>query len=515
MAGLLFADQFSGNSPWGYVLTNPDPKQDKFQYRGHFENLRLVLDLLRNECQVYWIEATDEDQRIRRGDYLIPMRQPRARLAQIILATANKSQRVKLTSAFACQAYPLRFPRIQIDAHRWAGNYYWYYDTLLRGGFSFEHLYQHQENSFDARRHNLYVVPGGGGRIPAEYNELLRKYVAAGGNYLGSCWGCAQALYPSKVSYGSGNGAGIADARNNEITRSFGALGGVGHVVLKNDAPDHPIMWDIPNEIHNIYWNGPVMEPGKHSRGLASLVRVVEDDFRFHARDAKQRRVDVEEEIGKCLYLTSQRPNEGRVTVFGNHPEASDGVNPFRAHVMGYKATYNAILFSTAGPKETLQLEAPNSSTVLPKLELKPTTDRNEEYEICRSVRTKADKLIAQLEQKRQSVTFELTEDMRSGFFLLRLLDAAHNLQQCSLQRPAAEIDEGLRKRFQHWSDRVEKDIDELTKQLQKIKVTEWNRQATRWHAVAGPIFERSIELSHLDRDLLYQRAANAANTNN
>lgn len=504
----------AGDSPWAHVLTNPHPVRDGFQYQGHSENLRIVLDLLRNGCRVEWVAVLPADKNslkgriVRRGDFLVPMKQPKAILAQIILAEVPKARRLAINGAFSCEVYPLRNPRILLDAHLWAGNYYWYYDTLLLGGFAFEHLYQHDEKSFDPQRHNLFVVPGGGGSIPLNYNELLRNYVAGGGNYLGSCWGCAQALYPSKVSYGSGNGAGIADAHNDEITRSFGALGGTGHIVLRNDAPDHPIMWDLPQEIHNIYWNGPVMKPGKLSHRLASLVNVVADDFRFHSNNPKQRQIDAAEEQGKCLYLTSQRPGEGKVTVFGNHPEASNGVNPFDAHPMGYKAIYNAILFSTADPKRTISLAAPSGPAVLEAAEqMKLTESRTSEA--FQTVQT-------QIEQLQQIVTKKLNEDRRrwteddkSGFFLLRLQAALKQLQRCSLARPIEDDQEAeeLRQRIDRWSDLVSRNLQQLAKRLPAVKAEQLNRQqSTRWHSIVCPILERSIELTHLNRDVRYYR---------
>lgn len=500
-------------SIWGYVLTNPDPKDDKCEYRGHVENLRIVLDLLRNACRVEWIASRTKDVAAlhhigaRRGDYLVPMNQPNAGLAAVIVGQAPEEQRKILSGKLRCESYPLRYPRILVDAQLWAGNYYWYYDTLLRGGFEFQHLHQHNEGSFDPKCHNLFVVPGGGGRIPAKYNELLRNYVAGGGNYLGSCWGCAQAIYPSKVSYGSGNGAGIADARNNEVTRSFGALGGVGHIILRNDAPDHPIMWDLPQEIHNIYWNGPVMEPGEFSQRLASLTGVVEDDFRFHSKDAEQRRQDYVEEKGKCLYLTSRRPNQGKVTVFGNHPEASNGVNPFRAHPMGFKATYNAILYSTAGEKRTFTLSAPPRRNNAQVAQREKAASAEESIEVAETVRRQAAELVKHIEEK-ISEGRGLTEDDHSGFYLLRLRDALKNLARCSIAFPMDNDPnaEALRKRIGRWSKSVTGDLDKLAGRLATLNVKEM-RRSTRWHAVACPIFERSIELTHLDRDIRYHNA--------
>jgi hypothetical protein len=507
----------AGELPWAYVITNSDPQRDGFQYQGHSENLRVVLDLLRNDCRVEWVAALGADKVsrqaiVRRGDFLVPMKQRKASLAQIILAHVSETRRFAINNSFNCEAYPLKNPRILLDAHLWAGNYYWYYDTLLLGGFAFEHLYQHDEDSFDPQHHNLFVVPGGGGKIPREYNALLRDYVGGGGNYLGSCWGCAQALYPSKVSYGSGNGAGIADAHNDEITRSFGALGGTGHIVLRNDAPDHPIMWDLPREIHNIYWNGPVMKPGKSSERLASFVNVVADGFRFHSNNPEQRRLDAAEEEGKCLYLTSRRPGEGKVTVFGNHPEASNGVSPFRAHPMGYKAIYNAILFSTADAKRTITLVGPSGPAVLEAAAQIKLTEALAS-EAVQAVHTRSEQLQQIVARKLNEDGRRWTEDDKSGFFLFRLEVALKHLLQCSLAGPIEDDLEAkeLRQRLERWSDLVIRDLERLAKRLAAANTEQLNRrQSTRWHAIVCPILERSIELTHLERDVQYYRKLRA-----
>ncbi|MCH7725754.1 MAG: hypothetical protein IH991_04630 [Planctomycetes bacterium] len=510
-ASLELADAGQINLPAAFAITNPDPKHDGFQFKGHTENLHTVLDLLRNGCEVHWIAAVPADvvekQIVRRGDYIVPMNQAKALLALVVLQSASE-RLIELQGPIRYQTYSLRHPKLLVDAQLWAGNYYWYYDTLLRGGFAFEHLLRHDNDSFDAKRHNLFVVPGGGGRIPSLYNDMLRSYVKEGGNYLGSCWGCAQALYPSKVSYGSGNGAGIADAHNNEVIRSFGALGGVGHITLKNDAPDHPIMWDQPDEIHNIYWNGPVMRPGKFSKPLATLKSVVANDFRFHSREAKQRRQDVLEDLGKCLYLTSQRPNEGKVTVFGNHPEASDGVNPFRAHPMGYKAVYNAILFSTAGRKGELELKELGAKRIA-ILDGKTNEgfESLAELAICKAVRAKANRLRILVAEKLKQGGRRWTEDQHAGFYLMRLDSALANIGNCSLRRFSGEQPEAarLRDRIRIWSNQVVADLDQLQRRLRDIDGEKMiRRKSTTWHAVVCPTFERSNELSHLQRDVRY-----------
>lgn len=500
--------------PLGYVVSHPVPSADGTVYPGHLENLRFLGDLLRNGFAVYWVAEVPSDLRVRRGDFLVPLDQPDSEFLETLLKTLPPERRIAVTGESTFEVYPLRRTKILLDAQDWTDNYNWYYDTLQAGEIEFEHLLDPVATPLDPKQYNLLIAPGGGGRIPSAYNRMLRGYVAGGGHFLGSCWGAAQALYPSKVSYGSGNGAGLADAHNSEVVRSFGALGGIGLVVLSNDAPEHPIMWDLPEEIHNVYWNGPVMRPGPQATRLASFVDVVAEDFQFHSNDPAVRRVDVEEERGKCMYLTSRRPGEGNVTLFGNHPEASDSINPFRAPAMGAKAVYNAILYSTAGPRERLVLRKSKGGAPVPS----NRTGRvyRPERESLQKISQKAAALCRLIARLLGKADDRFTEDDPAGFFLLRTDAALANLEGNveGLELSATDCDprsEALRGRLDRWVRQTQSTLDELETELSTLNPRRMNRRDAGWQPIVGPVFERSLELTLLLRDLQYQNAYSGA----
>ena len=168
------------------------------------------------------------------GDYIVPVQKGSA-YAAAALGELPAAQRATLATDCAVPACRLRFPRIVLDAHTWASFYHWYHDVLRLGGFRFDHL-----TSSDARElagHDLVVIPGGGGKIPDGYAEAMREFVRLGGNFVGSCFGAAQGLYPSKVSYSPKKvGASLIEADNVEVVRSFGALGGIGAITISSKA---------------------------------------------------------------------------------------------------------------------------------------------------------------------------------------------------------------------------------------------------------------------------------------
>lgn len=498
----LIAAPVAAAEPVAVVLTHP--QKDDGNYAGHRENLQTVWRLLRNGFAVHWVSqacdvATSTGRtRLEPGDYLVPLNQPHpAYLKFLVQQTAP--QGVRVSKPFTCRAYPLHYPRILLDAHTWAGNYNWYYETLAAAGLDFDQLYEHNADSFDPQQHNLFVVPGGGGKIPADYNPLLKQYVQQGGNYLGSCWGCAQALYPSKVTYGTGNGAGIADAHNSETSRSYGALGGIGPVTLKNEVPEHPLMWHLPARFTNIYWNGPVMRTGKNATSLATLVDVDRQAFQFHVRDPAQQQRDAEEEFGKSLYAFSQRQGEGKVIVFGCHPEATNWMSPFSAPAAGPRAIWNALLFATCDAECKVKL--PRAADVAPpSTPPKPSNTPALDPQQFANVALQATQLQAQL---RKVVPAPWSEDTHTGCYVSHLDTALGQLAAHAAE--VAQVDRSqprglaLAARAQQWATAADATLNELAPQVTAALL---QLPRSRWYRLAGPALERFAELSVLADDV-------------
>ena len=487
----------------GFVLSNGLPAQDA-KYEQRFRNLRAALLLLRNDYRVLWISKKSEiqigDKRLAvgPGDFLVHgRRKDLLARTESYLARLLRRKPIPVESDSAIVGYPLSSPRILVDAQPWSGNYNWYFDTLTLGGFSFTHMFDHRRRAPDVRYFNVLIAPGGGGNIPPKYNELLKSFVTNGGNYVGSCWGAAQAIYPSRVGYGTGNGASIADAYNHEVVRSFGALGGVGVVKLRNQMPSHPVMWGLPRELTNIYWNGPVMRVGPNARVLATLSAIDKTSFQFHARGKTKRQQDVDEEHGKALYVVSHRPGEGKVILFGNHPEASTSINPFPAFEMGHHATFNAILFAVAG-RETDWKDARTRPAVNSKRTVPNPRNRTEQVkDLSKQV------LLASQFAKKVASGSNLDEDQPAGCYLIRV---ARSLQQIHqrfrrLEQLMTRVSPALNRRARHWQVVTDKTCRLVRKHLKATKPRRMNRWNSWWQPIVGPSFERAQELEQLIAD--------------
>jgi hypothetical protein len=329
------------------VLRNPEG-----DYAAQLRSQRTALDLTRSGLTVFRLAEPPEPGRdLLPGDYVVPVQEGWG-YAAAALGELPADQKVALTTDCEIGACRLRFPRIVLDAHPWAGFYRWYHDVLRAGNFRFSHMI-----SPDARElagHDLVVVPGGGGLIPDGYARAMREHVRGGGNYVGSCFGAAQAIYPSKVSYSPEVvGASLIEVENVEIVRSYGALGGTGAIVVANRAADHPVMFGLPEEFHTQYWNGPVMKPRNGTARVLAVLKKAEFTPR-HPEDAS-------EEYGKAIWLAGQRPGEGKVVVFGDHPESVRrtriaGTARNIPNDLANRGVHNAVLWCSSGETEKVEL---------------------------------------------------------------------------------------------------------------------------------------------------------------
>ena len=501
---LCFASDSTAQTT-GLLLQNGSAKNG---YQQHFRNLRTTLLLARNGYEVLWvsrsaeIKVADQTKMAHRSDYLIHTAGQAKSVGhwrQLKRFVKHRTKREPLTLNASAEIYglPIESPRILVDAQPWSGNYNWYYDTLTLGGFTFRHMFDHRKLAPDPRFFNVLVAPGGGGEIPPKYNDLLRGFVAHGGHYVGSCWGAAQAIYPSRVGYGTGNGASIADAYNNEVVRSFGAIGGVGVIRLRNTQPNHPVMWGLPNVLTNIYWNGPVMRVGPNAKVLATLSGVDTTSFQFHSRSKSKRKQDADEERGKALYVVSQRKGEGKVILFGNHPEASSSINPFPAFQMGSHATFNAMLFAVA-KKETRWQRTTPLNRRLTKRQLANRSQKSVQLASLSKQISLAEKLSTNVHK---GTNFD--EDQPAGCYLLRAtrelrVIAKRQSELTSLQQQASPA---LRARIRRWRFVTEQTMRTFREKLKKTRPRRMNRWNSWWQPIVGPVFERAQELRQLIDD--------------
>jgi hypothetical protein len=242
----------------------------------------------------------------------------------------------------ALKGHRLRFPKLAVGGHGGTHAYFfWYVATLRQVGFRICPYWG--TTAAELKGFDVFVSPGGGGRITSEYNAMLTGFLKAGGHYVGSCYGAAQALYPSKVSYATGEvGASLIEADNAEIVGSYGALGGRGGIRVANRMPNHPVMWNLPAEFRDNYEHGPVMKLHGETTNATILATLVSAEF-------GDGRKDTVEEYGKAIWMAGQRPGEGRVVIFGDHPET-----PAWKDTSGAQACWNAVLWCVAGPLEEI-----------------------------------------------------------------------------------------------------------------------------------------------------------------
>lgn len=433
-----------GPSVTAFVLHNPVMAEPALpDYTTHFANFKIVMDLLRNDYRVLWlaekktlpaISLSGEEpmeMELYRGDFIVPVdgysREELAYLHSILGHALEKAKIAGITTSISAKVIPLNYPKILVSAQSWASCGWWYYDCLLDGDVPFDHIYEEGEVYIDPSEHNLIVEHGGWGIVPEEYNASLRRFVKEGGNYVGSCWGAMMSVYresyppaekmdwpfcfyhKGQPGYITGEktfmhekwncGSGIADAWDDATWNRFGKkrvknvtkhdrnvlwaspLSGQGPVILRNENPDHPVMWGLPEYFENVYWNGPVMKAGKYAKVLATFRNVVEERYGFNANypneiynpDEEPNTIyqvshdwgteegveiwkDILSDAGKALYVASHRPGEGKVMVFGCHPEASPSLNPYGKYDWGYYVLYKALLWATSDDETRLSI---------------------------------------------------------------------------------------------------------------------------------------------------------------
>lgn len=194
---------------------------------------------------------------------------------------------------------------------------------------------------------DVLIVPGGGFRAMQGQLEPLgeagcraiARFIEQGGMYVGSCAGsfdCAivpddfvQACPVQKYLQ-------IINARVwNDETVDFGGLQspGVGVVRVKNERPDHPVMFGLPPAFDLVHYNGPIFEPLSTPKiegaslaiGLASFSGWT-DRFTPAESFAGQKVARSDTLLHRAVEsgqssVVAGNYGLGRVVAFGSHPE--------------------------------------------------------------------------------------------------------------------------------------------------------------------------------------------------
>ena len=118
----------------GWAILNP-----RDDHEAQIINQKLILDMLDQGLTVCWVvKARPPIPGIRAGDYIIP-RQEKEGYAIALLKELSTDRKKALSSIATVTAHKLSYPKIILDGLPWASFHGWYYDTLLKGGFRFEH----------------------------------------------------------------------------------------------------------------------------------------------------------------------------------------------------------------------------------------------------------------------------------------------------------------------------------------------------------------------------------------
>lgn len=217
---------------------------------------------------------------------------------------------------------------------------------------------------------DVFVMPGGGFRAMHGQIEPLGEagcraiatFVERGGMYIGSCAGsydCAIAPEDFVRSCPAQRHLQIINARVwNDTPAEFGALQspGVGVVTVRNERPDHPVMYGLPETFDLVHYNGPIfevldeplIEGASLATGLASFSGWTPDftpgeAFAGEPVDGNEtllaRAVAAGRHTGVAGYYGA-----GRVVAFGSHPEFGDDL-PMARWSLPARMLANAVLW--------------------------------------------------------------------------------------------------------------------------------------------------------------------------
>jgi hypothetical protein len=194
---------------------------------------------------------------------------------------------------------------------------------------------------------DVLVVPGGGFRgmhgqiepLGEEGCRAITAFVRQGGMYVGMCAGsydCAVVPEYFVRSCPAQRHLQVINARVwNDAEVDFGALQspGVGVVTVRNERPDHPVMFGLPSTFAIVHYNGPIFEPlaepaiegASLSSGLAAFAGFTDrftpsEAFAGGTPEAGSTLLERAIDTGQYSAVAGEF-GRGRVVAYGSHPE--------------------------------------------------------------------------------------------------------------------------------------------------------------------------------------------------
>ncbi len=193
--------------------------------------------------------------------------------------------------------------------------------------FAFD-IFEGALNGFDA-----LVMPGGGYRamqgqidpLGREGARAIRDYVSAGGMYIGSCAGSYDAAKAPQSFLNVCPAQADLCLLNAEIWNAGDAWHGlqspgVGVLVSRTAAPDHPVMEGMPEYFPITHYNGPLFRGGDVLATVEHATANFTPAERFLGEYRGETLID-EASRQHIPNIVAGPLGNGRVVLFGSHPE--------------------------------------------------------------------------------------------------------------------------------------------------------------------------------------------------
>lgn len=327
---------------------------------------RMANQLVRSGLTVIWTQAPTElgGAELPAGSFLLPIEPPlqtgplgdgwRQRLA-----AGLGRYGLELWEGEPGELVGYTLPQVRVAIYGEAGSPFPHMAHLTSLGFTLRPLSAEQIRNGDLSGFDVLVVPGGGlDGMPGQFRPLgekgaraIAQFVAGGGGYLSSCAGSylAATLPPEQVEIIGG----AQPCMRLVGARPVNGLGagpsgfrspGIGVVRLANEAPEHPVMFGLPDQFPCTHYNGPFFQldpeavPGAPPpQALARLVGR-EADFtpaeRFFAGQQGDAPglLDQAIEAGAAAVVVGHL-GKGAAVMAGSHPEF--GLDPLSMAELG------------------------------------------------------------------------------------------------------------------------------------------------------------------------------------
>lgn len=450
---------FSGheNEEKCYGFAIPLINGENLPYTSIQQNIaNLINDLLRLNISVFWAsnnfftqavgfsDDLRENRFFEKGTYIVPITgnlSKDALLSVIIndyayaseIETRDHVDVYYIMEPLFLDVFPLNYAKIAY--HFGAGIHYYlllcYLDSFQMGGFLDNDLLLDNDIAFDLNNNdfNVFIWPGANlglgfmgwrGSIKTtlhlKASQKIRGFVEHGGGYIGSCYGKASAssgfLIPRNLVAHYFPNLSVT-GHLALLPSCFSVNPGIGYITVKIVNMSHPVSFGLSQMQRSWRAHGPVdIWLGNDAQPLATLENF---SFQWTGKDLAGVPYWIIEnitkfEIGKPIWTTGRYVN-GKIVVFGDHPEAPE---PYRLD----RLLHNSVFFTTADLKTSLNISKNISISKIKKFNtVTSNLSLNESSRIFTSLWTKIETLsedcnnIDTIENNIMNIALELADE--------------------------------------------------------------------------------------------------------